>query len=287
MRRTPFNCGPDVGGPRSEENNGNREPRRVLTIAGLEVAYGRSIQVLYGLSLRLEPRSIVALLGANGVGKSTTLKAISGVLKNEDGDIIGGSIRFADLDIGRHAPDRIVELGIVQVPEGRRLFADLTVEQNLQIGGCRRTRGEVRSSLEDVYQRFPHLIPKRKTAAGYLSGGEQQMVAIGRALMARPKVLLLDEPSLGLAPSIVEQLFESLSALRRADGLTILLVEQNATMALSIADRGYIMEGGRAVIEGSSAELRANEIVRQHYLGISSSGTRASFRRDPSTCCLQ
>jgi branched-chain amino acid transport system ATP-binding protein len=259
----------------------------VLTIAGLEVVYGRSIQVLHGLSLRVEPQSIVAVLGANGVGKSTTLKAVSGVLKSEDGDITGGSIRFADLDIGRQTPDRIVELGIIQVPEGRRLFADLTVEQNLQIGGCRRTRGEVRSSLEDVYQRFPRLIQKRKTAAGYLSGGEQQMVAIGRALMARPKVLLLDEPSLGLAPSIVEQLFESLSALRRVEGLTILLVEQNATMALSIADRGYIMEGGRVVIEGSSAELGANEIVRQHYLGISTFGTRASFRRDPPASRLQ
>jgi branched-chain amino acid transport system ATP-binding protein len=259
----------------------------VLTIAGLEVVYGRSIKVLHGLSLRVEPHSIVALLGANGVGKSTTLKAISGVLKNENGDVVGGSICFADLDLGRQTPDRIVDLGIVQVPEGRRLFADLTVEQNLQIGGCHRARREVRSSLEDVYQRFPRLIPRRKTAAGYLSGGEQQMVAIGRALMARPKILLLDEPSLGLAPPIVEQLFESLSRLRRIEGLTILLVEQNATMALSIADRGYIMEGGRAVIEGSSTELRVNEVVRQYYLGISSSGERVSFRRAPSACRLQ
>jgi branched-chain amino acid transport system ATP-binding protein len=260
---------------------------RVLTIAGLEVMYGRSIKVLHGLSLRVEPQSIVALLGANGVGKSTTLKAISGVLRNENGDIAGGSIRFADVDIGRQKPDRIVELGIVQVPEGRRLFADLTVEQNLQIGGCHRPRGEVRSSLEDVYHRFPRLVLRRKTAAGFLSGGEQQMVAIGRALMARPKILLLDEPSLGLAPPIVEQLFEGLRTLRSVGGLTILLVEQNATMALSIADRGYIMEGGRAVIEGSSTQLRANEVVRQYYLGISSSGERASFRRDPSACRLQ
>jgi branched-chain amino acid transport system ATP-binding protein len=259
----------------------------VLTIAGLEVMYGRSIKVLHGLSLRVEPQSIVALLGANGVGKSTTLKAISGVLRNENGDIAGGSIRFADVDLARQKPDRIVELGIVQVPEGRRLFADLTVEQNLQIGGCHRPRGEVRSSLEDVYHRFPRLVLRRKTAAGFLSGGEQQMVAIGRALMARPKILLLDEPSLGLAPPIVEQLFEGLSTLRSVGGLTILLVEQNATMALSIADRGYIMEGGRAVIEGSSTQLRANEVVRQYYLGISSSGERASFRRDPPACRLQ
>jgi branched-chain amino acid transport system ATP-binding protein len=252
----------------------------VLTIADLEVVYGRSIKVLHGLSLRIEPQSIVALLGANGVGKSTTLKAISGVLKNENGDIAGGSIRFAGTDLGRQSPDRIVELGIVQVPEGRRLFADLTVEQNLQIGACRRPRGEVRSSLDDVYQRFPRLVPRRKTAAGYLSGGEQQMVAIGRALMARPKILLLDEPSLGLAPPIVEQLFESLGTLRSVRGLTILLVEQNAAMALSIADRGYVMDDGRIAIEGSGAELRANEVVRQSYLGISNSGKRTSFRRD-------
>jgi branched-chain amino acid transport system ATP-binding protein len=269
------------------ERRRQKETRRVLSIAGLEVVYGRSIKVLHGLSLRVESQSIVTLLGVNGAGKSTTLKAISGVLKHENGDITGGTIRFADLDLGRQTPDRIVELGIVQVPEGRRLFADLSVEQNLQIGGCHRPRGEVRSSLEDVYHRFPRLIPRRKTAAGFLSGGEQQMVAIGRALMARPKILLLDEPSLGLAPPIVEQLFESLSTLRSAEGLAILLVEQNATMALSIADRGYIMEGGRIAIEGGSFELRANQVVRQYYLGISSSGERASFRRDPPAYRLQ
>ncbi len=265
----------------------DREIRRVLDIADLEVVYGGSIKVLHGLSLRVEQRSIVALLGANGVGKSTTLKAISGVLKNDKGNIAGGSIHFGDTDLDRQTPDRIVELGIVQVPEGRRLFADLTVEQNLQIGACRRPRREVRSSLEDVYRRFPRLVARRKTAAGYLSGGEQQMVAIGRALMARPKILLLDEPSLGLAPPVVEQLFESLSALRGLQGLAILLVEQNAAMALSIADRVYVMENGRAVIEGSSDELRANEVVRRSYLGISNSGQRTSFRRDASPRSLQ
>jgi branched-chain amino acid transport system ATP-binding protein len=253
----------------------------VLIIDSLEVVYGRSIRALHGLSLRVDPRSIVALLGPNGVGKSTTLKAISGVLRSENGEITGGAIRFCDVTINRKTPDRIVELGIVQVPEGRRLFADLTVEQNLQVGGCRRPRSEISSSLEGVYEWFPRLTPRRKTPAGYLSGGEQQMVAIGRALMAKPKILLLDEPSLGLAPQIVEQMFESLGKLRSVQGMTILLVEQNAAMALSIADRGYVIEGGRAVIEGASSELRSNEMIRQFYLGISSSGERATFRRVP------
>lgn len=252
----------------------------MLIVDGLEVVYGRSIKALHGLSLRVEAKSIVALLGPNGVGKSSTLKAISGVLKSESGEITGGAIRFGDIAIHRSAPDRIVELGIVQVPEGRRLFVDLTVEQNLQVGGCRRPRSEIKSSLERVYEWFPRLAPRRKTAAGYLSGGEQQMVAIGRALMAKPKILLLDEPSLGLAPQVVEQMFESLTKLRDAQGMTILLVEQNAVMALSISDRGYVVEGGRVVIEGTSAQLRDNEVIRQFYLGISSSGERTTFRRE-------
>jgi branched-chain amino acid transport system ATP-binding protein len=253
----------------------------MLIIDSLEIVYGRAIKALHGLSLRVDHQSIVALLGPNGVGKSTTLKAISGVLKSEGGEITGGAVRFGDETIHHKTPDRIVELGIVQVPEGRRLFADLTVEQNLQVGGCRRVRGEIKASLEAVYEWFPRLTPRRKTAAGYLSGGEQQMVAIGRALMAKPKILLLDEPSLGLAPQIVEQMFESLGKLRSVQGLTILLVEQNAAMALSIADRGYVIEGGRAVIEGTSGELRANEMIRQFYLGVSSSGERVTFRRAP------
>jgi branched-chain amino acid transport system ATP-binding protein len=256
-----------------------REKRGVLVIDDLRVVYGRSIAALHGVSLFVAAHSIVALLGPNGVGKSTTLKAISGVLGAEHGEITNGTIRFGDLAIHRSPPDQIVELGIVQVPEGRRLFADLTVEQNLLVGGCRRPQREIGPSLERVYEWFPRLTERRKTAAGYLSGGEQQMVAIGRALMAKPKLLLLDEPSLGLAPQIVEQIFESLRQLRDAEAITILLVEQNAAMALCIADRGCVIEGGRAVVEGRSDELRANPQIRQSYLGISASGARASFRR--------
>ncbi len=250
----------------------------MLVIDDLQVVYGRSITALRGLSLRADAHSIVALLGPNGVGKSTTLKAISGVLKAENGAIISGEIQFNGVRIDGKAPDEIVQLGIVQVPEGRRLFSDLTVEENLLTGACRRPQGEVKASLSQVYDWFPRLTEKRKIAAGYLSGGEQQMVAIGRALMAKPKILLLDEPSLGLAPKIVEQIFASLQELRKTEGIAILLVEQNATMALSIADTGYVIEGGRAAISGTSDELAANDMIRHFYLGLSDTGARRSFR---------
>jgi branched-chain amino acid transport system ATP-binding protein len=250
----------------------------VLVIRNLQVVYDRSITALHEISLCVEDHSIVALLGPNGVGKSTALKAISGILKSERGEVTAGSIQFDDIEIHRKSPSEIVERGIVQVPEGRRLFSDLTVEENLLTGACRRPRRELTTSLAQVYEWFPRLTQKRKISAGYLSGGEQQMVAIGRALMAKPKILLLDEPSLGLAPQIVEQIFESLHNLRKTEGMAILLVEQNATKALDIADKGYIVECGKVVLEGTSAELSANDMIRHFYLGLSSSGDRRSFR---------
>jgi branched-chain amino acid transport system ATP-binding protein len=251
----------------------------LLELNNVEVVYDDVILVLKGLSLRAERGRITALLGTNGAGKSTTLKAISGLLHPEDGAITDGSVRFEGERIDRLDAAAIVRGGIFQVMEGRRVFEHLTVTENLLAGAYTRAdRAAVGGDLEQVLDLFPRLRERREQHAGYLSGGEQQMLAIGRALMARPKLLLLDEPSLGLAPLLVREIFSILSRIHREQGVTILLVEQNAALALGIADYGYVMEGGRVVLEGEPAALRDNADVREFYLGIAQGGGRKSYR---------
>jgi branched-chain amino acid transport system ATP-binding protein len=249
-----------------------------LSLANVQVFYDRAIEAVRDVSLEVTEGAIVALLGSNGAGKSTVLKAISGVLSQEDGEVVGGTIQFRGAEIGKLAPNAIVQSGLVQVPEGRALFATLTVEENLLMGGYMRARGELQDGLDEVYALFPRVKERRSQIAGYLSGGEQQMVAIGRALMARPRVLMLDEPSLGLAPQIVESIFDTILKLNAERGLTVLLVEQNAQLALSTARYGYIMENGRIVLDGPSERLRSNADVQEFYLGFGASGTRKSMR---------
>jgi branched-chain amino acid transport system ATP-binding protein len=237
------------------------------------------ILVLKGLSLTVEQGQIVALLGANGAGKTTTLKAISGLLKAEEGEVTDGTIEFLGTSIHGRDAEEIVRMGIFQVMEGRRVFEELTVDENLRVGAyTRRDREAVRRDYDLVYGYFPRLRERRGQLAGYLSGGEQQMLVIGRALMARPKLMLLDEPSLGLAPLLVREIFDIIQRLNREERLTILLVEQNANIALAIADYGYIMEGGRVVLDGSAQRLRENEDVKEFYLGLTEVGTRKSYR---------
>jgi branched-chain amino acid transport system ATP-binding protein len=251
----------------------------VLKLNNVEVVYDRTILVLKGISLEVPEQRIVTLLGSNGAGKSTTLKAISGLLKPERGEIITGSVELAGERIDHHQPEAIVKLGITQVMEGRRVFGDLTTEENLVAGAHTRRGGtEIRRDLEAVYEYFPRLAERRALKAGYLSGGEQQMLAIGRALMARPKVMLLDEPSLGLAPLLVQEIFRIIDRLNREEKLTVLLVEQNAAMALTIAEHGYVMENGRIVLEGSAAALRDNADIKEFYLGLTEVGARKSYR---------
>ena len=251
----------------------------MLKLNNVEVVYDRTILVLKGISLEVPDQRIVTLLGSNGAGKSTTLKAISGLLKPERGDIIAGSVELGGERIDHHQPEAIVKLGITQVMEGRRVFDDLTTEENLVAGAHTRRGGhDIRRDLEAVYEYFPRLAERRTLKAGYLSGGEQQMLAIGRALMARPKVMLLDEPSLGLAPLLVQEIFRIIERLNREEKLTVLLVEQNAAMALTIAEHGYVMENGRIVLEGSAASLQANADIKELYLGLTEVGARKSYR---------
>ncbi|GIX49541.1 MAG: ABC transporter ATP-binding protein [Candidatus Tectimicrobiota bacterium] len=251
----------------------------MLKLNNIEVVYDRTILVLHGVSLEVPKGQIVALLGANGAGKSTTLKAISGVLKPERGEIIAGSIDFNGVRIDHREPAEIVKLGISQVMEGRRVFEHLTAEENLIAGAhTRHDRRQIRQDLELVYGYFPRLAERRHVKAGYLSGGEQQMLAIGRGLMSRPKLMLLDEPSLGLAPLLVEEIFEIVLRLNQEEDVTVLLVEQNAAMALSIAHHGYIMENGRIVLDGPAEVLRNNEDIKEFYLGLSEVGVRKSYR---------
>jgi branched-chain amino acid transport system ATP-binding protein len=251
----------------------------MLQLNNIEVIYNDVILVLKGLSLAVEEGSIAALLGTNGAGKSTTLKAISGLLHPEDGAVTDGSVEFLGERIDRLAAEEIVRRGIFQVMEGRRVFEHLDVEENLLAGAyTRRDRGALRSDLERVYGYFPRLQERRRQQAGYLSGGEQQMLAIGRALMARPKLMLLDEPSLGLAPLLVQEIFSIVERINREEKTTILLVEQNATLALGIAHYGYIMEAGRVVLEGKPEELERNEDVREFYLGLTQVGEKKSYR---------
>ncbi len=252
----------------------------MLRLSNVEVVYDRVIWVLKGISLEVPERRIVALLGANGAGKSTTLKAISGLLGPERGEITTGSVELNGVRIDHHQPEDIVKLGVTQVMEGRRVFGDLTAEENLVSGAhTRRTNlAELRRDLGMVYGYFPRLAARKAVKAGYLSGGEQQMLAIGRALMARPRVMLLDEPSLGLAPQLVEEIFEIIQRLTREERLTVLLVEQNAAMALEIAEHGYVMENGRIVLDGAAAALRDNADIKEFYLGLTEVGAKKSYR---------
>jgi branched-chain amino acid transport system ATP-binding protein len=251
----------------------------MLKVNNIEVIYDDVILVLKGLSLEVKEKQIVALLGSNGAGKSTTLKAISGLLKSEEGEVTSGAIELQGERIESLPPEEIVRRGIFQVMEGRRVFEDLTVEENIAMGGY--TRGDRAGLRRDhalCFDYFPRLRERRKSLAGYLSGGEQQMLAISRALMARPRLILLDEPSLGLAPLLVQEIFGIVRAINEEEKTTILLVEQNASLALSIAHFGYIMEGGRIVLEGDPARLRANEDVKEFYLGSGGEGGRKNYR---------
>jgi branched-chain amino acid transport system ATP-binding protein len=240
----------------------------MLKIGNVEAVYDGAILVLKGLSLEVKQGQIVALLGPNGAGKSTTLKAISGLLASEGGAVVAGSIEFLGERIDAQAPEDLVRRGIFQVMEGRRVFEDLTVQENLAMGGyTRRDRDGLRRDQARCYDYFPVLGERRRQLAGYLSGGEQQMLALSRALMARPRLILLDEPSLGVAPLLVEEIFRMLRRINREEKTTLLLVEQNARLALGIADYGYILESGRVVLEGDPASLGKNDQVRQLYLG--------------------
>ncbi|MBX3573823.1 MAG: ABC transporter ATP-binding protein [Mesorhizobium sp.] len=249
----------------------------MLALKNIQILYDRAIEAVRDVSLDVPTGQIVALLGSNGAGKSTILKAISGVLYQEDGEIMSGSIQLEGEQISGRTPRDIVEKGVLQVPEGRALFATLTVEENLLMGGFTRSRAETSEGLERVYQMFPRVKERRTQISGYLSGGEQQMVAIGRALMGRPRLLMLDEPSLGLAPQIVDTIFDAVISLNRDSGLTVLLVEQNAQLALQTASYGYIIENGRIVLDGAAEKLRANDDVQEFYLGFSG-GERKSMR---------
>lgn len=251
----------------------------LLTVNNVEVIYDHVILVLKGVSLIIPERGIVALLGANGAGKSTTLKAISNLLHVERGEVTKGSIEFLGTRIDRAEAAALVRRGIVQVMEGRRIFEHLTVEENLRTGAyTRRNSHAIGGDLERVYHYFPRLRERRSVKGGYVSGGEQQMLAIGRALMARPKLMLLDEPSMGLAPMLVQEIFDIVVRLNREEQVAILLAEQNAAMALRVVQYGYVMENGRIVLEGEAKMLRENEDVKEFYLGLTGVGQRRSYR---------
>jgi branched-chain amino acid transport system ATP-binding protein len=251
----------------------------VLAVNNIEVIYDHVVLVLKGVSLTVPQGGIVALLGANGAGKTTTLKAVSNLLHAERGEVTKGSILFEGERVDRSSPNDLVRRGCIQVMEGRHCFGHLTIEENLLTGAFTRRDGRVaiRADLEKVYAYFPRLRERRKSMAGYTSGGEQQMCAIGRALMSRPKMILLDEPSMGLAPQIVGEIFEIVRDLNAKEGVSFLLAEQNTNMALKYATYGYILETGRVVMDGDAAMLRTNEDVKEFYLGVTE-GERKSFR---------
>tara|TARA_B100001248_G_scaffold212191_1_gene166530 strand:+ start:1582 stop:2367 length:786 start_codon:yes stop_codon:yes gene_type:complete len=249
----------------------------MLDLKNIEVVYNEVVLVIKGLSLHVNKGEIVSLLGANGAGKSTTLKAISSLLKNEDGEVTKGNITFLDREITNANPSDIVKSGLFQVMEGRRCIADMTVYENLRLGAhTRQDRRNISKDIEKVLKYFPRL-KERRGLSGYLSGGEQQMLAIGRALMAKPKIILMDEPSMGLSPLLVQEVFNIIKMLNQDLGITILLVEQNAKLALNISSRAYIMENGKIVLEGTSKELSNNEDVKEFYLG-GAKGERRSFK---------
>ena len=255
------------------------DPASYLVVNNIEVIYDHVILVLKGVSLTVPEGSVVALLGANGAGKTTTLKAISNLLRAERGDVTKGTIEFKGQRVDRLTPNQLVRLGVCQVMEGRHCFQHLTVEENLLTGAFTRKigRSELRDELERVYHYFPRLKQRRTSQSGYTSGGEQQMTAIGRALMARPTMILLDEPSMGLAPQIVEEIFEIVSDLNGKERVSFLLAEQNTMVALRYANYGYILENGRVVMDGRASDLASNEDVKEFYLGLSTAGRR-SFR---------
>jgi branched-chain amino acid transport system ATP-binding protein len=251
----------------------------MLKITNLETTYNDIILALKGISFEVPPGKIVALLGSNGAGKTTSINTISGIRNTLDLAIEDGAIEFDGVEISRLEPHAIVEMGICQVPEGRRIFAELTVEENIMIGSYTlRERRKFQPNMELVFSYFPILKERRRQQAGYLSGGEQQMLAIARALVAEPRLIMLDEPSLGLAPLVVREIFEIIDRINREAGVAILLVEQNANVALSIAHFGYILENGRIVMEGESSALRENRDIREFYLGLTEVGTKKSFR---------
>lgn len=261
------------------EQPGPDTARALLVVNSIEVVYDHVILVLKGVSLEVPEGGVVALLGANGAGKTTTLKAISNLLRVERGEVTKGTIELAGQNVAALNPHDLVKRGVIQVMEGRHCFEHLTVEENLLTGAYTRTDGRaaIERDLEKVYTFFPRLKERRRAQAGYTSGGEQQMTAIGRALMARPTMILLDEPSMGLAPQLVEEIFEIVARLNREAGVTFLLAEQNTNVALRHASYGYILESGRVVLDGDAELLRNNEDVKEFYLGLSS-GERKNFR---------
>jgi len=252
----------------------------ILRINNIEVMYQEVILVLKGVSIDVPQGGIVALLGANGAGKSTTLKSISGLLKHEDGEVTDGSIEFMGEKIHHLPAEEIARRGIFQVIEGRKVFEHLTVEENLRVGAHLRGRGSAtKERLEMVYQYFPRLVERRHVLAGYISGGEQQMTVIGRALMAQPRLMLLDEPSMGLAPLLIKEIFEIITRLNREEHIPLLLVEQNVKLALTVAPYAYVLENGRLVMHDTSDKLKENPDIRDFYLGLSDIGERKSFRQ--------
>ena len=250
----------------------------LLQVNNISVVYSDVIQVLKGVSLAVERKHIVSLLGSNGAGKTTTLKAISGLLKPENGEVTDGSILHSGKPIHNQPPETITRLGIIQVLEGRQPFKYLTIEENLRVGTATRWGKAYKEDLELVYGYFPALLKRRKALAGYCSGGELQMLVIGRALMAHPQLLLLDEPSLGLAPLVVGEIFRIIRRINEEQGTTIVLVEQNARMALQIAHYGYVMENGKIVMEGPAEDLVENPDIKEFYLGMAASGAAKSYR---------
>jgi branched-chain amino acid transport system ATP-binding protein len=260
-------------------NTTDVQAETLLEVNNIEVIYNHVILVLKGVSLNVPKGGITALLGGNGAGKTTTLKAISNLLRSERGEVTKGSVKYRGKDVHDADPADLVRNGVIQVMEGRHCFEHLTVEENLLTGAYTRSdsKADIQRDLEMVYTYFPRLKERRKSQAGYTSGGEQQMVAMGRALMSRPETILLDEPSMGLAPQLVEQIFEIVKSINEKEGVTFLLAEQNTNVALRYAHYGYILESGRVVMDGPAAELRENPDVKEFYLGMSDDG-RKSFR---------
>lgn len=260
------------------ENSNN--VKHLLEVNNIEVVYNDIIQVLRGVSLNVKKGNIVALLGTNGAGKTTTLRAISGLLKPENGSIRDGFIKFQNIDITKISGTHIVKKGIVMVPEGRRVFKHLTVDENIRVGSITRQDGsmQIKKDIDKMYNHFPRLADITNRLAGYCSGGEQQMIAIARALMAAPKMLMLDEPSLGIAPILNKEIFQNIKKINTEMDTTILIVEQNAKIAFDISDYAYIMESGKIVLEGSADELKNNPDVKEFYMGITQGGGRKSFK---------
>ena len=256
-----------------------RTTTRTLSVSNVEVVYSSVILVLRGITLEAPPGKVISLLGPNGAGKSTTLKAISGLLKAELGEVTRGQIMWGDERLDTLSAEDVVRKGLVQVIEGRLLFRHLTVEENLRVGGMVYQGGRhIRDDLERVYHYFPRLRELSNRVSGYLSGGEGQMLVIGRAMMAHPQILMLDEPSLGLAPLLVQEIFEIIRDINQQEGMSVLLVEQNARAALDLADYSYVMEDGRIVLDGPAAQMRENEDIKEFYLGLNQAGGRKNYR---------